>query len=61
MARPPRYQFRRMIRLTEYAERLLIRIAAKKETTPSEQARVYVEDGIRKDSKLVEAPKNENN
>lgn len=54
MPRKLNYPIKRLIALTEYADSTLIKIAVHKETTPAEQARTYVEDGIRRDRKLVE-------
>lgn len=57
MPRKVRYPARRMVRLTDTGDLLLIKISAIKETLPAELAREYVEAGIRRDRKLVEDDK----
>lgn len=54
MPRKLRFPNRRVITLTELADTSLLKIAIKKETTPAEQAREYVEDGIKRDRHLVD-------
>lgn len=47
MPRQLRYPAQRTIRLTQEGDDRLIKIAVKKGVHPNEQARTYIEDGIR--------------
>jgi hypothetical protein len=56
MPRKLQYPARRVIALTEVADVDLMKLAHKRDTTPAELARYYVEEGIRRDRKALLRP-----